>query len=75
MIPAYSQNRISSAFFLIYLIFGLFLLMNLLLAIFYNNFKKRVDNVLEIHDEQRAKFFTEQFLLFDKENKGYLNKE
>jgi len=49
--------------------------MNLLLAIFYNNFRKRVDSVIENGDEKRAQFFTKQFLFFDEEDKGYLNKD
>jgi len=35
MLPSYNVNRICAAFFLIYLIIGLFLLMNLVLALIY----------------------------------------
>ena len=41
MLPAYRENRVASIFFIVYLIFGLFLFMNLLLAIFYSNYKQR----------------------------------
>ena len=38
MLPAYGQQRHFALFFVIYLTIGLFLLMNLLLAIFYANY-------------------------------------
>jgi hypothetical protein len=41
MLPAYQVNRLNCIFFIGYLIFGLFLLMNLLLAIFYSNYQIR----------------------------------
>lgn len=47
MLPAYRQARIYCLFFIIYLIFGLFLFMNLLLAMFYSNYKKRYEKALD----------------------------
>ena len=41
MLPAYQKDRIACLFFIAYLTLGLFLIMNLLLAIFYSNFKVR----------------------------------
>ncbi len=41
MLPAYEQSRLNSLFFIVFLVVGLFLLMNMLLAIFYSNYKKR----------------------------------
>lgn len=38
MLSAYQVSRLNCLFFISYLIFGLFLLMNLLLAIFYSNY-------------------------------------
>lgn len=38
MLPAYSQERRFCIFFIVYLMAGLFLFMNLLLAIFYSNY-------------------------------------
>jgi two pore calcium channel protein 1 len=43
MLPAYQRNRLACLYFIIYLILGLFLMMNLLLAIFYSNFKFRFE--------------------------------
>jgi two pore calcium channel protein 1 len=36
MLPSYNTNRMCAAFFLTYLVIGLFLLMNLVLAIIYS---------------------------------------
>lgn len=38
MLPSYAVNRLAGIFFVIYLLIGLFLLMNLLLAIFYSSY-------------------------------------
>lgn len=38
MLPAYGQQRRYSVFFIVYLMIGLFMLMNLLLAIFYAHY-------------------------------------
>jgi len=43
MLPAYQISRLNALFFIIYLLLGLFLMMNLLLAIFYSNFKLRFE--------------------------------
>ena len=39
MLPAYGMSRLYAIYFVVYLVLGLFLMMNLLLAIFYSNFK------------------------------------
>lgn len=48
MLPAYQISRVNAIFFVTYLVVGLFLLMNLLLAIFYSNFKLRFEERLNI---------------------------
>ena len=39
MLPAYQENKYMSFFFIIYLVFGLFLFFNLLMAIFYSSYQ------------------------------------
>jgi hypothetical protein len=43
MLPAYQMSRLYFIYFFVYLVVGLFLLMNILLAIFYSNFKQRFE--------------------------------
>ena len=38
MMPAYKVNRLYVLFFIAYLVIGLFFLLNMLLAVFYNNY-------------------------------------
>ncbi len=53
MLPAYEYSRILAVFFVIYLLFGVFLLMNLLLALFYSNYKDRLSaQMKEFHNER-----------------------
>ena len=44
MLAAYEYNRWLAFYFVSFLIFGLFLFMQLLLAIFYSNYKKRYED-------------------------------
>ena len=43
MLPSYGQSRRYAIFFITYLVIGLFMLLNMLLAIFYSNYQERVD--------------------------------
>ena len=38
MMPAYKVSRLYVLFFIAFLVIGLFFLMNMLLAVFYNNY-------------------------------------
>jgi len=56
MLPAYQTSRWNCLFFLSYLIFGLFLMMNLLLAVFYSNFKDRFEKNIQKKDDKRSEY-------------------
>jgi two pore calcium channel protein len=58
MLPVYKLNRWYCWFFITFVIFGLFFLVNLMIAVFYNNYRKQV--------EKRAKRF--QTLLLEVTN-------
>ena len=47
MLPSYEVNHSYFLFFFVYLVIGLFLILNLLLAIFYSNFKYRFNMAIE----------------------------
>ena len=61
MLPSYAQNRGYCIFFIAYLVVGLFLLMNLLLAIFYSNYQEKADASLDHMNEKRNRFFIQLF--------------
>jgi two pore calcium channel protein len=73
MLPAYQMSRWYSLFFLMYLNLGLFLMMNLLLAIFYSNFKLRLEEKIEGSAKRRHNFLHAKFIEFGG-SKGYLTK-
>lgn len=53
MLPAYEYSRILAVFFVVYLLFGVFLLMNLLMALFYSNYKDRLTaQMKDFHHER-----------------------
>jgi len=75
MLPAYQRWRPSCIFFIFYLIIGLFLIMNLLLAIFYSNFKIRFRQKVENNNEKRSEYLLKEFIKYGGKQKGYLNKD
>ncbi len=75
MLPAYDYQRGLSIFFIIYLMIGVFLIMHLMMALFYSNYKNRYENQLNIFKNQRDAFLEDKFNDLDEEKKGYLNKQ
>jgi len=75
MLPAYQVSRLNCIFFISFLIFGLFLLMNLLLAIFYSNYQLRFQQQINSFVEERNNYLIEKFTELDKNGKGYLSKD
>jgi len=61
MLPAYQNNRWTCFFFIIYLILGLFLFMNLLLAIIYSKFKAKIEENLELDNTERKAYLKKRF--------------
>eukprot|EP00347_Sterkiella_histriomuscorum_P013051 403366203 len=75
MLPAYEQSRIYCLFFISYLLIGLFLILNLLMAVFYNNYQRRQQSALVKFVNQRNQYLDKKFDELDKERKGFLNKQ
>ena len=61
MLPAVQENRLYFFLFFTYLILGLFLILNLLLAIIYSNFKNHFESQIGNREEDRTKFLYEKF--------------
>ena len=74
MLPAYEQNRPLVLFFIFYLMVGVFLIMNLLMALFYHNYKNRYQAQLRVFNKERDDYLETKFDELDKEKKGYLDK-
>jgi len=74
-LPSYNSSRINFVFFGLFLILGLFLFFNLLLAIFYSSYQEKADDDNEGNREDRNNFLFQLFNTYDKEKKGYLDKK
>lgn len=75
MLPSFGQQRRYALFFVTYLCIGLFMLMNLLLAIFYSNYQERVEASIDNFRERRNKFLIQVFRKYDTEGQGSVDKE
>ena len=60
-------------YFVVFLIIGLFFLMNVLLAMVYENYKKRVEKKAELKTNKRVGYISTIFQMFDKNQKEYLD--
>ena len=77
MLSAYSRNPMSFFYFFIYLTLGLFLFMNLLLAIFYTAYVETVLKEIKDLTKQRNEYFNdmwEQYAEIDENRELTLNK-
>ena len=63
MLPAYQQNRQYFLFFGSYMLLGMFIILNLVLAIIYSNFKSYFEQQIEDKEEIRLQYFGDQFRL------------
>ena len=73
MLPGYDKNYWVAFFFVSYLILGLYLLMNFLLANVFNKFKDRLETQHEYIIKQTEELLTEMFQKFDYTKTGLLN--
>ena len=72
MLPAYNASRLNSLYYIAYLMLGLYFLQNILLAVVFENYKKRLEFRVETKVESRAKMISKYFDQIDTEGKGYL---
>ncbi|KAH9330238.1 hypothetical protein KI387_002346, partial [Taxus chinensis] len=74
-IPAYKSSRISCLFFVIYVLFGVYFVTNLILAVVYDSFKKQLAKQVAEMDNMRKKTLQTAFTLLDVNGRGFLDKE
>ena len=75
MLPAYEYSRPMAVFFVLYLLFGVFLILHLLMALFYSNYKVRLTKQMASFHQERDTYLESKFDELDAEGKGYLNKQ
>jgi len=72
MIPYYEKSRSAFIFFGGFMAIGLYLLLNLLLAVFYNHYKNRLTKKTSKFENQRKQFFEQKFSKIDSQDRGYI---
>lgn len=73
MMVAYNINPAYAIFFVSYLIIVLFFLLNLVLAVYYNNYRTRVENTINKFMSIREQFLRSKFESHDRGGKGFLS--
>ena len=73
MLLALQVRSVYSIFFIIFILVGVFFLLNVLLAVIFDNFKSRVEISWESKVNKRMEYINKFFDKFDEEGKGWLN--
>jgi two pore calcium channel protein len=72
-IPAYKESRYSAIFFVLYILFGVYFITNLVLAVVYDSFKGQLANLVVEAENARQGVLSAAFDLLDDQNRGYLD--
>ena len=56
LFPFYKVSNWNCIFFIGFLFFGLYLLLNLMLAVFYNSYRRQIEKKIHKHDNLRKDF-------------------
>jgi len=75
MLPAYHEYKPYCIFFILYLIIGLFFMLNLILATYYSAYKNRVEKSLNTFVQERQNHLEIKFKEYDIHQRGYLQKD
>jgi hypothetical protein len=57
MLAAYESTPLTTFYFILYLVLGLFLFMNILIAIFYNSYQDYATKDIGSQDKERNEYF------------------
>ena len=71
MLQAYNTSTWYTLFFVSFVIFGVFFLMNVLLAVIFYNYKRRVQLTSQNRGRERIEFIETFFDRYDEGNKGW----
>ncbi len=72
MLPSYRRNRFAALFFIAFLVIGLFLLMNLILAAVFRNFKAQLLANAARARAERDQAMAAAFRLLDLNSNGFV---
>ena len=72
MLEAYNTSTWYTIFFIIFVIFGVFFLMNVLLAVIFDNYKRRVQWTSMNRGKERMEYIERFFAKYDEGDKGWL---
>ena len=75
MMPAYNDNRVMALFFISYMLFSFFYLMNLVLAVACNSYDESIAGRRKYREDLAKELLTKAFELLDPEKKGSISKE
>ena len=73
MLPAYNNTFISSAFFISYLMIGLYFLLSMLLANIFTKYKSRLENTAKTRSDSRRKYLEKYFDQYAKKTPGQMD--
>lgn len=66
--PFYKVSNSTVFFFIGFLFFGLYLLLNLMLAVFYNSYRHQIEKKINKYDKLRAEFLEKEFAKLSKDD-------
>lgn len=72
-LPAYKAFRSSCFFFILYILFGVYFITNLILAVVYDSFKEQLVILIRERRSKRKRILQAAFTLLDIERRGYLD--
>ena len=61
LFPFWKVSGISALYFIAFLLIGLYMLLNLMLAVFYNSYKQQVERKIAKYDTLREEFLRKEF--------------
>lgn len=72
-LPAYKAFRFSCLFFIVYILFGVYFITNLILAVVYDSFKEQLVTLIKERRRKRKAILQAAFNLLDAESRGFLD--
>lgn len=73
-LPAYKASRSTCLFFILYILFGVYFITNLILAVVYDSFKEQLATLIKESRRKRKAILQAAFNLLDVERRGFLDK-